>query len=728
MKTHFLLCLCIFSYISHAQTGSLSIQLNHVTRPLPESLLLSCWHDSIYLGEYRFDSTGIFLCTELPTGFVKLELRAQDSLLWQSNVFVQENQRLSLPLDFGLLTVQHPTAFEINEQGMLSPDAGHAPAASIQYNCGVPLREIQEVTCTTYRMPLLSSGASGSTITREDIQRLPVRSASEIAATVGGVNQSEATGEIYIRGGRSEQTTYYLDGIRMQEPVHLPKVAIDQVQVFSSGIPANYGDASGGIIAIETLGYSSGLPKNSVRRSPPPIIPNVLAYDHFLPVYENEFLAPGFHPHSTFGIDVDRASWSYIKNALQNKLTINRDAVKLEEMINSFQYSSDLDQSKDTIAVEIQRHPCHWNSESELVSIQLKAMDLPKDTPRKPFNLVFLIDVSGSMSSENKLPLLISGLRNFVQTLRADDVVSIVTYAGVSGVPLPATPGAQKERILLALDQLTAIGSTNGIGGITSAYEIAEKNYNPNYNNRIILATDGDFNVGINSTGDLEQFISGKRGQGIYLTALGFGMGNYKNSTLETLADRGDGNHFYISSLADCEQVLSGDIGNLINLARDVKIDVQFNPNLVKEYRLIGYENRLLKTEDFANDGKDGGEMGYGHQVMAVYEIKKGKSAIAENAFVQNSNNSDDTKLAVVKLRYKNLEATQSVEKEFTLINESISRQNDLLNLVISCGLLLRNSDFKNNLTVAQLQKAADKYRPVTAEEEVLVKLIGEMK
>src|SRR5690554_4324459 len=238
------------------------------------------------------------------------------------------------------------------------------------------------------------------------------------------------------------------------------------------------------------------------------------------------------------------------------------------------------------------------------------------------------------MNSSNRLPLIVEGLYNFVDDLKPNDRVAIVTYSGQSGVVLESTSCENKEVILNALSSLTASGSTNGIGGIKEAYKQAEANFDTAFNNRIILATDGDFNVGINSPGDLENYITEKRGQGIYLTALGVGMGNYKNNTLETLAKRGDGNHFYIQSLKDMDRVLNN-VGNLISIARDVKLNVEFNPRLVSNYRLIGYENRLLKPKDFDDDSKDAGELGYGHYVTAVFEVEKGKATSLDNHFVK---------------------------------------------------------------------------------------------
>jgi Ca-activated chloride channel family protein len=253
---------------------------------------------------------------------------------------------------------------------------------------------------------------------------------------------------------------------------------------------------------------------------------------------------------------------------------------------------------------------------------------------------------------------------------------------------------------------------------------LAKQHYDPGLNNRIILATDGDFNVGINSTGDLENYIEQQRGQGIYLTALGFGMGNYKNATLETLADKGDGNHFYINSLEESQRVLVNDIGNLLNLARDVKLNVEFNPNLVKTYRLIGYENRLLKAQDFIDDTKDGGEMGYGHEVTAVYEIERGTALNVETHFVQATSKIASNELAFVKLRYKPFEEKESIERRIVLSQDAPLLKNELLNLVVGFGLQLRDSAFKGTQTIEELKELANKYKPINSSEKELVQFI----
>ncbi|WP_107039283.1 YfbK domain-containing protein [Brumimicrobium mesophilum] len=598
------------------------------------------------------------------------------------------------------------------------------------------LIHIEEVMIVAYKEPFISKdgGAYSRVILRQDISQMPVRSANRVASTVGGVNLNESNGELSFRGSRENATHYYVDGVKIQGSPNLPNSYIGSVKVYKGSIPANYGDVTGGIISVESKPIE--MDKFLMHTSPPVVyaetvdysdfdIPEteIMNYDEFLPIYENDFLSPLNHPNATFGLDVDQAAWEYLKYSVKSGRKIQRDAVKLEEMINAFQYKDVTVSEDELFNVELSRSECSWNNANELVTVHLKAKDFPVNEIRKPHNFVFLLDVSGSMSSQNRLPLIVNGLKSFVKDLHPNDRISIVTYSGYSGVVLKSTSCENKEVILKALAKLSSGGSTNGIGGIKEAYRQAESNFDPSYNNRIILGTDGDFNVGINSPGDLENYISEKRGQGIYLTALGVGMGNYKNSTLETLAKRGDGNHFYIQSLADMKNVLNN-AGNMINIARDVKLNVEFNPRLVSNYRLIGYENRLLKPKDFNDDTKDGGELGYGHSVTAVFEVERGKASSLENQFVKQKSKLGSSQLAYVKLRYKPFEDSASVQRDFEILENHQMEDYELLNLVISLGLELRDSAFKGDLTKDVLLDQVKKFSATTEKELELKNLI----
>ncbi|MDC0257680.1 DUF3520 domain-containing protein, partial [Crocinitomicaceae bacterium] len=328
-----------------------------------------------------------------------------------------------------------------------------------------------------------------------------------------------------------------------------------------------------------------------------------------------------------------------------------------------------------------------------------------------------LVDVSGSMSSANKLPLLKEGLKEFVNTLEEEDVVSIVTYAGYVGVALE--PTSNKQKVLTALDNLNSGGSTNGMGGVQKAYELAEANLDTSKNNRIILCTDGDFNVGISSTSELEAYISEKRGGGIYLTALGFGMGNYRSDVLESLADRGDGNHFYINSLDESRKVLVEEVGNLLNIARDVKLDVEFDSTMVTSYRLIGYENRMLQPEDFVDDTKDGGEIGYSHEVVAVYEIQR----IHDSLLIDN-----EERIANVRLRYKPFEAENSIERGYPVYCKDAIERGRKLNTVVAFGLVMRNSAYSNMLSMDDVYNFSLLVKPQNDDDKKLLELIEKYK
>ncbi|NVK65892.1 MAG: von Willebrand factor type A domain-containing protein [Flavobacteriales bacterium] len=742
-----------------SQTGGIVISFDRDTSISQDSITVEIWRDSTFL----FDQKTIdhVIARELPVGKVDLYCSYLDSFfVYKQAVYVQPKQLVyqAFEVDSNLLAIRVGGAGDYSlsndpsitrntiTRGVptlrrsISIDANH-----IQTYNSAEVMEIESVMITAYRAPLIvkDGGASGTTTTREDITIIPARSAYGIAGTVGGVNQTEDALGLHFRGGRAEQNAYYLDGMRLNSLDGIPKSYIQEVQVLTGGIPACYGDATGGIVSIYGKSYldiarersQQAMNRSSSSYSTPYyqssstyeyVEPEFdkLNFDRFSEIYENDFLSPLTSPNSTFGIDVDRASWTFIKTKFHLGQTIHRDAVKLEEMLNSFKHTPAQIKTDELIGVELERNNCAWNSENELVTIRVRAADLPKDSPRKHHNIVLLVDVSGSMTASNKLPLLVQGFKDFVKGLEQGDRISIVTYAGESGVRLMPTTCDQKQTIYDALSGLVSGGSTNGIGGIRTAYELAEQYYDPSFNNRIILATDGDFNVGIHSTTELEEYISTKRGKGIYLTALGFGMGNYRNDLLETLADRGDGNHFYINDLKTAYQVLSEDIGNLINIARDVKLNVEFNPAFVESYRLLGYENRLMPAKDFDDDTKDGGEMGYGHSVIAVYEIVRGKETKAESHFTKTKASFNREELAFVKLRYKRFEDSTSIERKFSLSADSKKVQNNLVNLVAAFGLTLRNSVFKGTLTNDQLVRMAKDFRPKNEEEEQLRKMI----
>ncbi len=728
MRAFFFFTCFLFSW-SHAQTGGMVLECLDKVQINPLAGIVVEVHTDSLCMEAMTDSSGRVFLRNVPIGKQEVWFySAAGNELRTTELFVQENQLLQNTFFFDAhFTLDAGRKGDQFEEGSGGSEERHPNqyAETVNRLALASVNNVQEIKCIAvraYSVPLIDRyGSTVAVVSLEDLEVMQARSAVEWAGSVGGVNVVESSGNMHIRGSRSDASTYYLDGIRIRNDQGIPKAYISEVRVISGGIPANYGDVTGGVVDIRSKPvrtHRTYIPKSSKKKKKVPVPveevaehvepeepPVVISYDRFLPIYENDFLSTVGHPNSTFGLDVDQASWTYVRQRLTNRQQVQRDAVKLEEMINSFHYDPVEVPEGEDFGVDIRRHSCPWNTTHQLVSVHLKAKELPKDTARKRHNLVLLIDVSGSMSASNKLPLLVEGMKDFVKSLDEQDLVSIVTYAGYSGVVLPPTSCDRKEDIIQALDNLSSGGSTNGTGGITEAYRLAEDNFDPEKNNRIILATDGDFNVGIHSEGDLESYIEQKRGKGIYLTALGFGMGNYKNSILETLADRGDGNHFYINNRLECKKVLIDGIGNILNLARDVKLNVEFNPEYVREYRLIGYENRLLRPRDFEDDTKDAGEIGYGHEVTAVYEIVPGEAEKEKNHFVTAKPQHNRSELAYIKLRYKPLEATASVERRFSVGKDVPLTDDRKLQSIVALGLYLRNSVFKGTMDVGHLQR-----------------------
>ena len=341
-------------------------------------------------------------------------------------------------------------------------------------------------------------------------------------------------------------------------------------------------------------------------------------YESFI---ENQFENPATTPLSTFSIDVDNASYTNIRRFLNNGQVVPKDAVRVEEMINFFKYQYPQPKGDNPFSINTEYSDAPWNPKHKLLRIGLQGKEIATEN-LPASNFVFLIDVSGSMNADNKLPLLKQSMKLLVNQMRKEDRIAIVVYAGAAGLALPSTSGAQKEMIVTAIDNLEAGGSTAGGAGIELAYKTAAENFVKNGNNRVILATDGDFNVGASSNTDMQTLIEEKRKSGVFLTCLGYGMGNYKDSKLETLADKGNGNYAYIDNMQEADRFLQKEFkGSMYAIAKDVKIQIEFNPKHVQSYRLIGYENRKLRDEDFANDAIDAGELGSGHTVTALYEI-----------------------------------------------------------------------------------------------------------
>ena len=437
-------------------------------------------------------------------------------------------------------------------------------------------------------------------------------------------------------------------------------------------------------------------------------------------IQENGFKSVADAPLSTFSIDVDPASYSNMRRFINRGELPPADAIRTEELVNYFSYDYPKPTGNDPVKITVEAGTCTWNTAHRLVRIGLKAKEIP--TEQLPAsNLVFLIDVSGSMWGANRLDLVKSSLKLLVNNLRNKDKVAIVTYAGSAGVKLEATSGGDKQKIREAIDELTASGSTAGGAGIHLAYQIAKKNFISDGNNRIILCSDGDFNVGVSSAEGLEQLIEKERKSGVHLTVLGYGMGNYKDKKIQVLAEKGNGNHAYIDNLQEANRVLVGEFGaTLHTVAKDVKLQVEFNPSQVQAYRLIGYESRLLKDEDFNNDAKDAGDMGAGHTVTAFYEVIP---AGVKNEYVGKV---DDLKyqkkekmtlkptgsdeLLTVKLRYKASDKDVSRKMELPFVDnkgDSVSSDFRFASAVAMFGQLLRDSDFKGTADYDKVIKLA---------------------
>jgi Ca-activated chloride channel family protein len=438
------------------------------------------------------------------------------------------------------------------------------------------------------------------------------------------------------------------------------------------------------------------------------------AYDR---INENGFHAVQDAPLSTFSVDVDTASYSNVRRFVMGERLPPKDAVRIEELINYFSYSYPDPDDDTPFAVHTEVSAAPWNPAHRLVHIGIQGKRIGQ-AQLPPRNLVFLVDVSGSMSDGNKLPLLKTALSKLTRTLGAKDRISLVVYAGATGLVLPPTSGEHQDRILEALDRLQAGGPTNGGEGLELAYEVAQQHFVPGGVNRVLLATDGDFNVGTTAQGDLSRAIEEKRKTGVYLTVLGFGMGNYKDSTLEHLADSGNGNYAYIDDEREANKVLVDEGGaTLVTIAKDVKIQIEWNPQRVGAYRLIGYENRVLADRDFNDDAKDAGDIGAGHSVTALYELAQLGSEQARSEVdplkYQNkapvvSAGSPD--LLTVKLRYKKPDSDTSRLIERSLRDDDSREPSQAFRFaaaVAAYGMLLRDSEYKGQSSYGLVEQLA---------------------
>lgn len=530
---------------------------------------------------------------------------------------------------------------------------------------------LEEVVIIEYNVPLISfdQSSSAKTVTAESIKNSPLKSVQDLSATSAGLSKDK--GNVSIRGLRSNATNYYVDGIRITDPGQ--------------------------------LGKRRRLFRNN---------------ESYKKIEENSFEDAYNNALSTLSIDVDRASYSNMRRFIQQGQLPPLDAIRTEELINYFNYDYPKPSPKDEhpFVAHTELSNCPWDDEHQLLHVGIQGMSMDQEEV-PPSNLVFLIDVSGSMSAPNKLPLLKSSFKLLVNQLRPEDQVAIVVYASATGCVLESTSGEDKTKILESLNQLQSGGSTSGAAGIQQAYKIAKEHFIEDGNNRVILATDGDFNVGISSNEELLKLIEEKRKSGIFLSVLGFGEGNYKDDKMQIIANAGNGNHSYIDNMSEAKKVFEEEFGGtLYTIAKDVKIQIEFNPYLVENYRMIGYENRRLAAEDFNDDTKDAGEMGANHSVTVIYEIipkgvknkwnpkvDKLKYRKQKEKEVENLTQNVD-EIGMIKFRYKKPDESKSIKSVQVIANkevnyEQLTDDQKWSIQVAAYGQLLRDSKYTKGIS-----------------------------
>ena len=524
--------------------------------------------------------------------------------------------------------------------------------------------QIRRIPSNRKRSPRKKNKKKSQTITSEQIRNLPTRNINALAATSAGLSSSDGN-NVKVRGTRDHATDYYVDGVR---------------------------------VSGQQIPETEEMPKPS-------------SGEDYTSIPENQYIKVSTEVFSTFSIDVDKASYSNVRRFINQKQLPPVEAVRTEELINYFQYDYPQPEDEHPFAVYTELSKCPWQQDHQLLHIGLKGREQdPADAP--PANLVFLIDISGSMSSANKLPLVIEAFELLVEQLRAQDRVSIVTYAGSFKVALEPCPGDKKTEIINALKAMRSGGGTAGGPALERAYELAAQYFDPEGSNRVIMATDGDFNIGISSPEELEKFIEKKRETGIYLSVLGFGMGNFKDNRLEVLADKGNGNYAYIDNIEEAEKLFITEMtGTLYAIAKDVKLQIEFDKEAVESYRLIGYENRMLEKEDFEDDTKDAGELGAGHTVTALYEI------------VPKGNASSSEELVTVHLRYKQPKEEQSYYLSHKVSGGAIPLAQSSDNFrfsasVAAYALCLRQSSFMEGSTYKLAKELANGARQDDLEGE----------
>lgn len=573
------------------------------------------------------------------------------------------------------------------------------------------LQEVVVVGYGTQKKSMLTGSVSERRV------RTSNKSKDKVAGVQVQTNANYAPSpSITVRGitaiSPQNEPMYIVDGVKMKAN-QMAKINPNDIQdlkvLKDEAATSIYGSrAANGVVVIET---KNELFKNLSEKEldkklnimPIPTEPTQEDYDAFV---ENAFESPKTAPLSTFSIDVDNASYTNIRRFLNVGQPVPKDAVRVEEMVNFFKYTYPQPKNEHPFSINTEVSDSPWNTNNKILKIGLQGKNIPTEN-LPASNLVFLIDVSGSMSDINKLPLLKESFKILVNELRPKDKVAIVVYAGAAGMVLPPTSGDEKKTIIDALDKLQSGGSTAGGAGIELAYKTATENFIKGGNNRVILATDGDFNVGSSSNSDMEKLIEEKRKTGVFLTCLGYGMGNYKDSKMEILADKGNGNYAYIDNIQEANRFLGKEFkGSMFAIAKDVKIQIEFNPKQVQAYRLIGYENRKLRPEDFKNDAIDAGELGSNHTVTALYEIiptgvKSDYLAEQPDALkytkTETSSNNYSNELATIKFRYKKPDGEKSIEMVQIIENKSVAMEKASDDMKFSTavawfGLKLRDS------------------------------------
>ena len=590
---------------------------------------------------------------------------------------------------------------------------------------------LAEIVVDSYRTTSkVSSNTTVSTVTSKTIEGRPNASFIQtLQGQVPGLNIATGSGQpgssnttVVLRGigsiNGSTEPLYVIDGVpvssrkaRKLNPNDIKSISV----LKGSSATAIYGNrGANGVIKIDTQQTDKSKKRKSrkqrkkealqIQEALKTIQPIEVDSESYESYQENLFESSSVNPVSTFSIDVDNAAYTNIRRLINNGQKVPKDAVRVEEMINFFKYDYPKPTNTHPFSINTEYSDSPWNKNHKLLKIGLQGKEIPTDKLPKS-NFVFLVDVSGSMEDVNKLPLLKESMKVLLNQLRDDDRVSIVYYASGTGVLLEPTKASEKSKIINAIDNMHAGGGTSGAAGLDLAYEMAAKHFIKDGNNRIILATDGDFNIGKSSDKEMQELIEEKRKSGVFLTCLGFGMGNYKDSKMITLSKKGNGNYAYIDNIQEANRFLGKEFkGSMYAIAKDVKIQIEFNPAHVQAYRLIGYEMRKLRNEDFTNDAIDAGELGSGHTVTALYEVIP--TGVKSDYYKQptelkyTENKASETyqdELATVKFRYKNPKEDKSIETVQTIANKSIDLKNasadfKFASSVAWFGLKLRDS------------------------------------